>query len=272
MGIVLTAIASNRYEIWELIGLTLSLGAMTGGVGIPVAHELIHRRERTFQRMGLLLLAAVNYMHFKIEHLRGHHVRVATEEDPAIARRGESVWAFVPRSSIGQFKSAWALENKRLYANADTANMNWFKNTVFHYCTIQCLVAIIIFILLGLTAIIIFVAQSIFAITLLEFINYIEHYGLMRTKRSDGRYEAIRAHHSWTTNSLLTNIIAFNLGHHADHHIQPNRPFDELIDRLDAPHLPVGYLAMIYLACFPRFWRTVIHPRLDAFDVLCQDR
>lgn len=256
----------RSYATWEWIGIALSLGTLTGGVGIPAAHELIHRRRKSSRAVGLYLLAIVNYMHFRIEHIYGHHLNVATPDDPATARRGEKLWAFIPRSVYGQLISAFRIEERLRHGVRGRRKRT---NRVIQYILIQGLFLIFVGLVFGGLGVFVMVIQSIIAIIFLEATNYVEHYGLVREKLGD-RFEPISYKHSWSTDSVLTNSLAFNLGLHADHHERPTRCFTQLRHISEAPQLPAGYLTMLSIAAFPMLWHRFMDHRLDAFRTSTQ--
>lgn len=251
----------RNFALWEWLGIALSLGTLTGGIGIPAAHELIHSRDRWSRAVGLYLLALVNYMHFRIEHIHGHHLHVATPQDPATARRGEGLWAFIPRSVFGQLKSAYRIEEKLRRTASGHAKR---ANRILWYAVIQAALLAAVAIQFGKLGIFVMLVQSAMAIIFLEATNYIEHYGLVR-KSVDDKFEPISDRHSWNTDSLLTNSLAFNLGLHADHHANPKRSFPQLRHMADAPQLPAGYLTMLSIAAVPMLWRKVMDRQLDRY-------
>jgi alkane 1-monooxygenase len=245
---------------WEIAGLTLSVGIVNGN-GINIAHELLHKPSRLEQFCGKILLMSVSYMHFFIEHVRGHHVRVATLEDPASARRDESLYAFLPRTIIGSWKSAWELETSRLGKRGlpvlhPRNQMLWFVALPIAFGA--CLGAAF-----GWVAVAFFLAQSAIAIVELEMINYVEHYGLQRRKLPNGRYENVSAAHSWEAREALTNILLIKLQRHADHHINPVRRYQALRVFEQSPQMPTGYPGMMLLSLIPPLFFRVMNPRLD---------
>lgn len=262
LGFILWLVAQGGLAPWELVGVAASLGTLTGGIGIPAAHELIHGRRPSTRALGLLLLAPVLYMHFRIEHVYGHHVRVATVEDPATARKGEALWPFIVRSVIGQVRSAYRIEER---LRAATSGKRCRANRVLVYFAVEAGLAALVLLIFGGAALAVFAGQALVAILFLESTNYIEHYGLQRRRLAGGRYEKISVTHSWNSPSFLTNSLAFNLGLHSDHHAHAQRPFTQLRDQPDAPLLPAGYLAMISIAAIPPLWRRIMDPRLSAF-------
>lgn len=249
------------FALWEWLGIALSLGTLTGGIGIPAAHELIHRSDRRAGFIGLYLLALVNYMHFRIEHIHGHHLHVATPSDPATARRGEGLWLFIPRSFWGQLRSAYQIEEKlRRTSNGRPKR----ANRMIGYAAVQVTLLFAVGITFGSLGVFVMIVQSLMAIVFLEATNYVEHYGLVR-KKVGNQFEAVSHRHSWNTDSLMTNSLAFNLGLHADHHANPKRPFPQLHHIADAPQLPAGYLTMLSIAAVPLLWRSIMDPRLDDY-------
>ncbi|QLY30588.1 alkane 1-monooxygenase [Nocardia huaxiensis] len=243
------------------IGLALSMGVM-GGVGINTAHELGHKKDELERWLSKITLAQTFYGHFYIEHNRGHHVRVATPEDPASARFGETFWAFLPRSVWGSLRSSWELEKTRLQRmgkgpwtiHNDVLNA-WLMSVVLW----GALVAVF-----GPGVLPYLVIQAVYGFGLLETVNYLEHYGLMRQKTASGRYERCTPEHSWNSDHIVTNIFLYHLQRHSDHHANPTRRYQTLRSMDGAPNLPSGYASMIGLAYFPPVWRRVMDHRVLA--------
>jgi len=243
------------------IGLMLTVGTVSG-VAINTAHELGHKRASFERWLSKIALAQSGYGHFFIEHNRGHHVRVATPEDPASSRFGESFWAFLPRTVAGSLTSAWELEGVRLdrlgkrhlSIHNDVLNA-WLMTVVLFAGLAVAFGGVVLPYLLG---------QAIIGFSLLEVVNYLEHYGLRRDKREDGRYERCQPHHSWNSNNVASNVLLYHLQRHSDHHANPMRRFQALRHYDEAPELPTGYAGMIVLAWFPPLWRRVMDRRLLA--------
>ena len=247
------------------VGFAYSVGLVTGGVGIIVAHELGHRRRRFERVLGCVLLATVGYAHFYIEHNQGHHARVATPEDPATARTGESYWTFLPRTVAGQFASAWRIECARL-ARLGRGRLS-AANRMLWAVAAPLAIALVLGLALGAAASLLFVAQALIAVSLLELVNYLEHYGLERRRRTDGHYEVVTPRHSWNSSRRLSNWFTFNLQRHSHHHAQVTRHYEALEHAADAPQLPSGYGGMMVIALVPALWRRVMDPRLAAWRV-----
>jgi alkane 1-monooxygenase len=238
------------------IGFALSMGICTGAIAIPAAHELCHQRTRLARFFSKAILLTAAQMYFDIEHLAGHHVYVATPEDPSTARPGESVYHFIPRCLIQTFLSAWCLEAARLRRIAQSP---WcFCNRMFVAVALPFIFAASLGLLFGSGAIAYYVLQSAVAILLLQITNYIEHYGMQRLLLPSGRYERVNEHHSWSANRLLSNHINFNLQRHADHHAHPAKSYQTLRAPAEGPMLPAGYGTMILVALIPPLWRHVL--------------
>jgi len=250
-------------EPLTLIGMVLSMGVITGGVGITVAHELGHRH-REFERMlARILLISVAYLHFYVEHNRGHHARVATPEDPASARFGEGFYRFYPRTVVGSWRSAWHFEGERL---ARKQLGFWHpRNQMLWAIAGPVLLAGLAFLIAGLPGLLFFAAQAFVAFSLLELVNYIEHYGLERKPREDGHYQRVDIHHSWNASERLTNFMLFNLQRHSHHHAHSLTPYQSLRHFDDSPQLPTGYAGMILLALIPPLWRRIMDPRAEHY-------
>ncbi len=241
------------------IGLTLSVG-MVGGVAINTAHELGHKKESVERWLSKIALAQTGYGHFYIEHNRGHHVRVATPEDPASARFGETFWEFLPRTVWGSLKSAWQLEAKRLQRQGKSP-WHW-SNDVLNAWAMSAVLFAVMVAVFGWGVIPYIVVSAVFVFCLLEAVNYLEHYGLLRQKTPSGRYERCAPEHSWNSDHLVTNLFLYHLQRHSDHHANPTRRYQTLRSMEGAPNLPSGYASMIMLTYVPALWRRVMDHRV----------
>jgi alkane 1-monooxygenase len=235
----------------HLVGLLISVGIING-VGINTAHELGHKTNDLERWLAKITLAPVAYGHFYIEHNKGHHKRVATPEDPASSRMGENLYQFLPRTVIGSVRSAWEIEAERLKRNgqkvisAHNENLQAWSMTVVLFAGLSAW--------LGWLALPFLILQAAFGASLLEVVNYLEHYGLMRKKLADGRYERCQPKHSWNSNHIVTNLLLYQLQRHSDHHANPTRRYQALRHFEESPQLPSGYGAMILIAYFPPIW------------------
>jgi alkane 1-monooxygenase len=244
----------------QLAGFVLACGIVSGGGGITVAHELCHRKASWARASAEVLMASVLYPWFTVEHVLGHHKNVATPVDPATSRLGETVYAFWFRSVFGGLRSAWRLESERVHKRGVSGLGDRRLRMGLEMIGVTALA----FALGGPFGLLFVVAQGVVAFTLLEIINYVEHYGLQRAQLPNGRYERVQPWHSWNSNHALTNRFLFNLQRHADHHAYAFRPYDHLRPWPDAPELPVGYPTMVLLALVPPLWRRVMDPRVVA--------
>ena len=258
-------IASGQLSASQALGLTLSIGLSTGGQGIMIAHELGHKKSLFDRALAWLLLVSVSYGHFYIEHNRGHHVRVATPVDPASSRVGESLYAFLPRTVVGSLQSAWRLEQPR-FKRRDESHWS-IRNDVLNAWLMSVVLWAVLLIVFGLAILPYLLLQAAVGIVLLEIVNYLEHYGMLRQKEHTGRYERVRPSHSWNSNNIATNVLLYHLQRHSDHHANPTRRYQALRDMEEAPVLPTGYAGMILLALFPPLWYRTMDPRVLAhFD------
>jgi len=249
------------YDVADRIGMALSAG-MVAGIAINTAHELGHKKEKHERWLSRVALAHTFYGHFFIEHNRGHHVRVATPEDPASARLGESVWRFFPRTVAGSLTSAWGLEKRRLERRGKSP---WtLRNDVLNAWAMSLLLWGGLALAFGVGVLPYLVIQAVVGIWLLESVNYLEHYGMRRQRTERGRYERVNPSHSWNSNNIGTNVLLYHLQRHSDHHANPTRRYQALRDYPEAPVLPTGYAGMIVLTWVPAVWRRVMDKRVVA--------
>jgi alkane 1-monooxygenase len=243
----------------DSIGLALTMG-MVAGIAINTAHELGHKRASLEKWLSKVALAQSGYGHFFIEHNRGHHVRVATPEDPASARLGESFWAFLPRTVSGSLSSAWGIERARLERMGHSARS--IHNDILQAWAMTVGLFALLAIVFGPVVLPYLLFQAVLGFSLLEVVNYLEHYGLLRQRKEDGRYERCLPQHSWNSNNVASNVLLYHLQRHSDHHANPTRRYQALRHVEEAPQLPTGYAGMIVLAWFPPIWRRVMDGRL----------
>ena len=256
--------SGDSLSVFDKVGLALTVGTVAG-IGINTAHELGHKKEKVERWLAKIALAQSLYGHFYIEHNRGHHVRVATPEDPASSRVGETVYAFLPRTVVGSLKNAWRLEQPR-FKRRDESHWS-IRNDVLNAWLMSVVLWAALLVVFGIGFLPYLLLQAAVGIVLLEIVNYLEHYGMLRQKEHTGRYERVRASHSWNSNNIATNVLLYHLQRHSDHHANPTRRYQALRDVDEAPVLPTGYAGMILLALFPPLWFKVMDPRvLDHFD------
>jgi alkane 1-monooxygenase len=255
----LTTIGSEQ-SMTNLVGKITAMGIIHGIFGINMAHELGHRKSKLDQFLAQLLLCTSQYTHFFIEHNRGHHKRVATPGDPATARKGENVYAFWLRTVRDSYRSAWHLETEA-FVRRNENRVTW-KNDMVKYAVFQAAIILVIFAALGPKTLLCYVAASSFGILLLETINYIEHYGLLRTKISESAYERVQDIHSWNSDHILGRYLLFELTRHSHHHENSLKKYPELQSKKDSSQLPTGYPGMMLLSLVPSLFFKVMDKRL----------
>lgn len=254
-------LSRGNLSVVDKIGLATTIGGV-GGIGINTAHELGHKKDSLERWLSKITLAHTVYGHFYIEHNRGHHVRVATPDDPASARFGEAFWHFLPRSVYGSLRSAWGLERKRL-ARAEHRPWTWHNDILNAWAMSVVLYGVLLGVF-GLGIAPYLLLEAVFGFALLEAVNYVEHYGLLRQRSADGRFERCAPQHSWNSNNIASNVMLYHLQRHSDHHANPTRRYQALRHHDAAPELPSGYATMILLAYFPPLWRRIMDPKVLA--------
>ncbi|MCD2185961.1 alkane 1-monooxygenase [Actinomycetospora soli] len=244
------------------LGLALTMGIVSG-IAINTAHELGHKREENERWLSKIALATSAYGHFYVEHNRGHHVRVATPEDPASSRLGENFWlSFLPRSVWGSLTSSWHLEKKR-FARHDKSHWTWRNDILIAWAMTIVLFGALVAVF-GPTVLPWLLLQAFVGFSLLEVVNYLEHYGLKRQRRDDGRYERVDPRHSWNADHTVSNLLLYQLQRHSDHHANPIRRYQTLRHFEESPQLPSGYGTMIVVAVIPPLWRAIMDPKVKA--------
>ncbi len=243
------------------LGIAISMG-LIGGLGINFGHELGHQNAGIEKWLAKAAFAPTFYGHFPLAHNSGHHVRVATPEDHSSARLGESIFRFLPRTVAGSLRLAWDLESARMRRSGRSA---WHpSNEAVQSVVISIAFWTIPLALFGWPLLLFILIQAASGIALLETVNYLEHYGLLRQRTSSGRYERCKAEHSWNSDHLFSNFVLLNLQRHSDHHANPDKCYQSLRSRPEAPQLPGGYAVMILLAWVPPLWHKVMGPRVIA--------
>ena len=267
--LLLAAVALRARDagVLDVLSIAGASGVSVGVFGMLAAHELVHRRGRGDRWLGLSMLACAGYMHFRIAHIHGHHVRGGSLEDPTTARRGESLYAFVPRSIGGQLAEAWRFEARRLQRRGEPVFGP--GNRMLAYAGLQLAVAAG-FAALGAKAFACWALQAILAVFLLEAFNYVAHYGLVRRRDCRGVLEPLQARHAWNCSRRMSNASMFNMGRHGDHHFRPASAYQTLGPLAGAPELPSGYAGAILLALIPPLWRGVMDPRAERWSPAVQ--
>lgn len=246
----------------EKFALAMTAGVVAG-VGINAAHELGHKSEKLEKWLAKVALAQSFYGHFYVEHNHGHHVRVATPEDPASSRYKENFWFFLPRSVIGGLRSGWRIESARLRRQG---RRTWsYRNNILNAWAMSVVLFGSLIAAFGWEIAPWLAVQAIAGFTFLETANYLEHYGLLRAKRPDGSYVRCSPEDSWNSDHVVSNLFLYQLQRHSDHHANPRLRYQSLRSAAEAPQLPAGYAVMIVCAWVPPLWRKVMDKRLLAY-------
>jgi alkane 1-monooxygenase len=257
--VVIWFIGTQAVPWWAALGLTLGAGFASGGA-LLIGHELGHKQSRLDRVAAQVINGLVGYGHFCIEHNRGHHIHVATPEDCASSRMGESIYRFMLREIPGALRRGWMAETERLTKLGVSV---WsLHNEILLSWALTALIATGLVALFGAGIVPFILVHHFYAWYGLTQANYVEHYGLMRQKLPSGRYELTEPRHSWNTNHIYSNIISFHLQRHSDHHANALRPYQVLRDFEDLPRLPSGYPGCFGLAAIPPLWFRVMDPRL----------
>jgi alkane 1-monooxygenase len=248
-------------DLFETVGMVLSLGILLATNAINVGHELGHRKSFIERCLSKLLYLPCLYMHFYIEHNFGHHNNVATPKDPATAKFNQTVYSFWFTSVIGQYISAWRLQLQLLKIK----NLRFFsfKNDMLYYTVFELAYLFVVYSFFGLYGLFLAVIIGILSFLFLETINYIEHYGLLRNKLPSGRYERVQSHHSWNSNHFIGRIVLYELTRHSDHHYKASKKYQILENKRESPQLPYGYPTSILLALVPWLWFSLVNPLLN---------
>ena len=257
---VLHKVSTVQLSLVEIIGTILSLGIVLGSNGINVAHELGHR-EKLYERIfGKLLLIPSHYTHFFIEHNHGHHLHVSTPEDPSTAKYNQSLYMFWIQTVLGTYVKAWQIQKKL----NQIENRSFFslKNDMLWFTIIQISYLITIYYFFGKIGLLVAVLAGIVGFLLLETINYIEHYGLIRNLLPSGRYERVSEKHSWNSNHVLGRIMLYELTRHSDHHYKSQKKYQILEYHDVSPQMPFGYPTSMVLSFFPPLWFAVMNKRI----------
>jgi len=244
----------------EIFGRIFGMGIMCGVIGINVGHELGHRNNRLDEFIGEILLLTSLNTHFLPYHNGGHHYNVATPKDAATARKNEILFTFWLRSHFSSYLEAWRLENRRMQQE----NRSWlhYQNRMIIYTICNLALLSLIYFFFGQFVLYCFIAAAISGILLLETVNYIEHYGLLRKQNENGRYERVKRNHSWNSNHQVGQVLLFNLSRHSDHHFNGSKHYQLLKSVPESPQMPTGYPGMMLLSFFPPIWFWVMNKKI----------
>jgi len=256
----LTNLSLGVYSTSEIVGLTFSVGLVLGSNGINVAHELGHRKNQWEKTLGKLLLIPALYMHFYIEHNFGHHSNAATKEDPATAKYNQTVFSFWVTSVSKQYVSAWKIQLELLKINE--RSFFSIKNDMLWFIVFQSIYLLGVYFFLGFTGLFIAFAIALIGILLLETINYVEHYGLLREKTKNGRYKRMGKIHSWNSNHVMGRVMLYELTRHSDHHYRSHKKYQLLNCHESSPQMPFGYPTSIVISLIPPLWFSIMNKRI----------
>tara|TARA_E500000178_G_scaffold177995_1_gene176718 strand:- start:2040 stop:3086 length:1047 start_codon:yes stop_codon:yes gene_type:complete len=245
-------------SVYDIIGIILSASIVMATNGINVGHELGHRKSLIAKTCSKLLYLPCQYMHFYIEHNFGHHINVATPEDPATAKYKQTVYNFWLTSVVRTYVSAWKIQFKLL--KVSKRSFFSIKNDMLFYSLFQLTFLVFIYYNFGLYLTLLSIVMSVVSFLFLETINYVEHYGLLRKKEPSGRYERVKPHHSWNSNHTIGRIVLYELTRHSDHHFKSSKKYQILESLDECPHLPHGYPTSILLSLIPPVWFSIMNP------------
>jgi len=277
--ILYAAVIMQYYSLWvffnslkqdglntiDIAGRVISMGLLCATFGINVAHELGHRVNKMEQTFAKLLLLTSLYMHFFIEHNKGHHKHVATPHDPSTAKYNQSLYAFWPQTLIGTYLSAWKIANEEVEKKG---KRRWsLQNEMLLFQLIQLTFVLIILYFFSVKIAILFIVAALIGGLLLESVNYIEHYGLSRTQTTEQQFERVQPHHSWNSNHIIGRLMLFELSRHSDHHYLASRKYQILRSFDNAPQMPTGYPGMILLSLFPPLWFKIMHQQIKKYKL-----
>ena len=259
-------IMKNAYQFtwWENAGRIGTMGLLCGTFGINIGHELGHRVNKFEQTLAKAALLTSLYMHFKIEHNRGHHKKVATPDDPASAKYNEPIYFFYFRTIIFSYLSAWQIANAEM-KKKELHVLN-IKNEMVQAHIIQLLFVSSILLFFGLNITMYYLCAAAIGIVLLETVNYVEHYGLQRRQTLEGSYEKAMPEHSWNSNHILGRLMLFELSRHSDHHYLASKKYQLLQHHDNSPQLPTGYPGSMILSLIPPAWFYVMNRKIKALQ------
>lgn len=254
-------LATHELPWYSWLATVLVTGSMLG-FGLNLSHELGHKKDWLGRKVGLFNSALGGYGHFSIEHNRGHHRHVATPDDPASSKMGESIYRFMLRELPGAFLRAWDLEAERMQRQGRPV---WsLSNEIVQAGLLTLVLYAGLIALFGPAMVPVLLLVAFWGAFQLTSANYIEHYGLVRQLLANGRYEPCQPRHSWNSNHIVSNLAVFHLQRHSDHHAHPTRSYQALRDFSQLPRLPSGYFGMFLVAYIPPLWFHLMNPRLIA--------
>lgn len=246
-------------SVSDRVGRILAMGLLCGIFGINVGHELGHRVSPLNQFLSRCMLLSSLYMHFNIDHNKGHHKNVATPLDPGSARYNESLYHFIIRMQLGTYRVAW----KIAAAEQRKEGKSFIYNKMFQFTLVELAFCSLIVLLFGWLILGYYILSALSGIILFQAVSYIQHYGLSRKATGEGRHERVMPRHSWDSDHILGRLILFELGRHSDHHYLASRRYQVLRHHDEAPQLPTGYAGSMLLAAVPPLWFSIMNKRIE---------
>lgn len=251
---------SHSLKAIEFAGVAISLGIINGVLGFTLAHEFVHKHTMPEKIAAWLLLLQNNYLHYGSEHVKGHHMYACTDADPHTAKVNESFYMFLPRSIYATFINAWKIEQARL-RKKNIHVLHW-QNKMLQHLFIRSLFYSLLISTVGVSAALFFIIQSCVAIVILHLADYLQHYGLLRKKKADHKYERITELHAWGNTHAKGGFNLFQLDKHADHHLHPSHSYETLVHHEESPELPAAYSTMMLMALIPKLWFNKMNKRI----------
>lgn len=261
LGYFLFLISGTPIDSIEFFGRVFGMGLMCGVIGINIGHELGHRPERFNQLIGEMLLLTSLNTHFLPYHNEGHHREVATPNDPATAMRNQWLIHFWISSHFGSYIKAWSVEKARMRKQGNSPYS--FKNRMVVYSILNMILLWSIYYFFDAQVLLAFVLSAVVGILLLETVNYIEHYGLLRQTNEKGRYERVTLKHSWNSDHQIGRLMLFNLSRHSDHHYKASKKYQILESLDESPQMPTGYPGMMVLALISPLWFHLMNKKIE---------
>ena len=260
IGVALLRLSSGAFQASDAVMMGAAVGMVSGAIGMTAAHELIHKSSKMWRGLGIGILVLVQYGHFRIEHIYGHHIHVGTLKDPATARKGEGFYRFFVRVLITSYTSAMAIEARRLRNRKES--VFGLSNRLYHYLFLQGVVIALSYVIAGPLGLLFLAVQTLVALVLTEAVDYIQHYGLLRAVDAAGRAEPVAHHHSWNSRHAAGDWTTFNIGLHSHHHSHARCAYPELSQQPETHEMPANYAVMIFMALLPPLWFHVMDHRL----------
>ncbi len=254
-----TAMAYASLTFGQGIALLFATASFFGQVSHPNAHELIHRKSRLLRALGAAVYTSVGFGHHVSAHRLVHHRHVGTEQDPNTPLPGENFWAYLPRAWRGSFEAGLSEEVDQL--DRKDLGPNHFSNPYWTWLGGALAAVIVIFTFAGLGGVLILIALAALTGTQILMSDYVQHYGLQRLLLPNGRIEPVAAHHSWNAPKGFSSYLMMNAPAHSEHHLHPDRPYEQLDPVAQNPTLPYSMPIMAMIAAVPSVWHRMMDKR-----------